>query len=177
MIEEQMADWTDQVAIVTGSSWGIGRAIGRALAARGAAICINYVGRTAEAEAAAGEIAATGGRVIAIQADVADADAVARMVVRTEAELGPVSILVNNAGVSSRATLESYDPAAMARMRRVNVDGVIHTIRAIAPDMEKRGYSRIVNIGSNAAIGTALPGTTFYAATKAEVLIHVDRQS
>ena len=153
-----MADWTDQVAIVTGSSRGIGRAIARALAERGAAICINYATRTAEAEAAAAEIAATGGRVIAIQADVADADAVARMVARTEAELGPVSILVNNASVSSPATLESYDPAAMARMRRVNVDGVIHTIRAVAPGMQERGYGRIVNIASNVAIGTALPG-------------------
>jgi 3-oxoacyl-[acyl-carrier protein] reductase len=167
MIEEQMADWTDQVAIVTGSS----RGIGRSLAARGAAICINYATRAAEAEAAAAEIAAAGGRVIAVQADVADADAVARMVVRTEAELGPVSILVNNAGASLPATLESYDPAAMARMRRVNVDGVIHTIRAAAPGMQERGYGRIVSIASNEAIGTALPGTTFYAATKAEVLI------
>jgi NAD(P)-dependent dehydrogenase (short-subunit alcohol dehydrogenase family) len=93
------------------------------------------------------------------------------VVARTEAELGPVSILVNNAGVSSPATLDSYDPAAMARMRRVNVDGVIHTIRAVAPGMQERGYGRIVNIASNAAIGTALPATTFYAATKAEVLI------
>jgi 3-oxoacyl-[acyl-carrier protein] reductase len=171
MIEKRMAGWTDQVAIVTGSSRGIGRAIARALASRGAAICINYATRASEAQAAAAEIAAAGGHVIAIQADVADADAVARMVVRTEAELGPVSILVNNAGVSSPATLESYDPAAMARMRRVNVDGVIHTIRAVAPGMKERGYGRIVNIASNAAIGTALPGTTFYAATKAEVLI------
>jgi 3-oxoacyl-[acyl-carrier protein] reductase len=89
----------------------------------GAAICINFASGTAESEAAAGEIAAAGGRVIAIQADVADADAVARMVARTEAELGPVSIPVNNAGTSLPATLESYDPAAMARMRRVNVDG------------------------------------------------------
>ena len=144
-----MADWTDQVAIVTGSSRGIGRAIARALAARSAAICINYATRTAEAEAVVGEIAATGGRVIAIQADVADAEAVARMVVRTESELGPVSILVNNAGVSSPATLESYDPAAMARMRRVNVDGVIHTIRAVAPGMQERGYGRIVDIASS----------------------------
>jgi 3-oxoacyl-[acyl-carrier protein] reductase len=127
------------------------------MAARGAAVCINYATRTAEAEAAVTEIAATGGRVIAIQADVADADAVARMVVRTEAELGVVSILVNNAGVSSPATLESYDPAAMARMRRVNVDGVIHAIRAVAPGMQERGYGRIVNIASNAAIGAALP--------------------
>jgi len=166
-----MTDWTDQVAIVTGSSRGIGRAIARALAARGAAICINYATRAAEAEAAASEIAATGGRVIAIQADIADADAVTAMVRRAEAALGPVSILVNNAGLSIPATLESYDPVAMARMRRVNVDGMIHTIRTVAPGMQERGYGRIVNIASNAAIGTALPGTTFYAATKAEVLI------
>jgi 3-oxoacyl-[acyl-carrier protein] reductase len=78
---------------------------------------------------------------------------------------------VNNAGVSSPGTLETYDPAAMERMRRVNVDGVIHTIHAVASGMQRRGYGRIVNIASNAAIGTALPGTTFYAATKAEVLI------
>ena len=93
------------------------------------------------------------------------------MVTRAEAELGPISILVDNAGASAPATLESYDPAAMAHMRHVNVDGVIHTIRAVAPGMKERGYGRIVNIASNAAIGTALPGTTFYAATKAEVLI------
>jgi len=59
----------------------------------------------------------------------------------------------------------------MARMRQVNVDGVIHTIRAVATGMKDRAYGRIANITSNAAIGTALPGTTFYAATKAEVLI------
>jgi 3-oxoacyl-[acyl-carrier protein] reductase len=167
-----MADWTDQVAIVTGSSRGIGQAVARVLAARGAAICIHYASRAAEAEAAAGEIAAAGGRAITIQADVADADAVARMVARTEAELGPVSILVTNAGVSSPAPLESYDPAAMTRMRRVNVDGVIHRVGAVASGMQERGYGLIViNIASNAAIGTALPGTRFYAATKAEVLI------
>jgi NADP-dependent 3-hydroxy acid dehydrogenase YdfG len=84
-------------------------------------------------------------------------DAVARMVARAEAELGPISILVNNAGTSAPATLESYDPAAMARMRQVNVDGVIHTIRAVATGMKDRAYGRIVNITSNAAIGTALP--------------------
>jgi 3-oxoacyl-[acyl-carrier protein] reductase len=74
-----MADWTDQVAIVTGSSRGIGRAIARVLAARGAAVCINYSNGAAAAETPAGEIAAAGGRVITMQADVADAEAVARM--------------------------------------------------------------------------------------------------
>jgi 3-oxoacyl-[acyl-carrier protein] reductase len=89
--EEPMTDWRDQVAIVTGSSRGIGRAIARALAARGAAVCINYANSAADAETAADEIASAGGRAIVIQADVADADAVTRMVIRTEAELGPVS--------------------------------------------------------------------------------------
>ena len=56
-------------------------------------------------------------------------------------------------------------------MRQVNVDGVIHLIRAVVPEMQRRRYGRIINIASNAAIGTALPGTTFYAATKAELLI------
>ena len=117
-----MTAWTDQIAIVTGSSRGIGRAIARTLAARGAAVCINYTTRAAEAEAAADEIAATGGRVIAVQADVADVDAVARMVARTEAELGPVSTLVNNAGTYSLATLESYDPAGQRGSARLDCD-------------------------------------------------------
>jgi 3-oxoacyl-[acyl-carrier protein] reductase len=163
--------WTGQVAIVTGASRGIGRAIACRLATHGAAICVNYATRKDEAAAVVAEIARAGGKAIAVQADVADAGAVARMTTCAETELGPVSILVNNAGVSVTATLETYDPVAMERMRRINVDGVIHTVRAVAAGMRQRGYGRIINIASNAAIGTALPGSTFYAATKAEVLI------
>ncbi len=77
---------------------------------------------------------------------------------------------MNNAGISTPATLKSY-VTALERMRAVNVNGVIHTVRAVMPEMKARGYGRIVNIASNAAIGTALPATTFYAATKAEVSI------
>src|SRR5260370_40476144 len=110
MIEGQMMDWTDQVAIVTGSSRGIERAIARALAARGAAICINYAGRTAEAEAAAAEIAAAGGGVIKIQADIADGATGAPRGRGTRAELGSVSILLNNAGASFTGNLGEVRP-------------------------------------------------------------------
>ena len=159
--------WDGQVALVTGASRGIGAAVARRLASLGASVAVNYAVRRAEAEALAGEL---GHAAMAVGADVGDAEAVADMVAAVTARLGPVSVLVNNAGSAVPGTLETYDPAAMARMRRVNVDGVIHCVRAVAPGMAARGYGRIVNVASNAAIGTALAGTTFYAATKAEVL-------
>jgi 3-oxoacyl-[acyl-carrier protein] reductase len=124
-----------------------------------------------EAEAAVAEITTAGGRAIAMAADVADSAAVEAMVARAEAELGPVTILVNNAGVSWRGTLETYDREQVARMHQVNVDGVIHATRAVMRSMRAQRYGRIVNMASIAAIGTALSGNAFYAATKAEVVI------
>jgi len=96
-------DWNGQVAVVTGGSRGIGAAICRRLAARGAAVGINYVARSTEAEALRAEIVAAGGRAALLQADVADPAAVAAMFAEAERKLGPVSILVNNAGVSAPA--------------------------------------------------------------------------
>ncbi|MBO0689879.1 MAG: glucose 1-dehydrogenase [Candidatus Dormibacteraeota bacterium] len=161
--------WEGQVAIVTGGSRGIGRAIVRRLGAAGAAVGVNYATQAEEAEASAGDVREAGGRAVAVQADVGDAGEVERLVSQVEAELGPVTILVNNAGLSLQAKLEDYDPEAMARMRRTNVDGVIHTTRAVAPGMRARGYGRIVNVTSIAAHGTRLPGNAFYGASKAEV--------
>ena len=106
---------------------------------------------------------------------MSDAEQVEQLVRATETELGQPTILVNNAGISVPVTLDTYDEAALERMRRINVNGVINAIRAVRPGMQAQGYGRIVNIASNAAIGTALPGTTFYAATKAEVLILTKR--
>jgi NAD(P)-dependent dehydrogenase (short-subunit alcohol dehydrogenase family) len=160
-----------QVAIVTGGSRGIGRAISTRLAADGAAICVNYTAQPEPAEALVAELRAMGTSAIAVRADVSDPAQAEPLIAQAESQLGPLTILVNNAGISAPATLETYDEAALDRMRRINVNGVINTIRAAMPGMKARGYGRIVNIASNAAIGTALPGTTFYAASKAEVLI------
>jgi 3-oxoacyl-[acyl-carrier protein] reductase len=131
-------------------------------------VCVSYVVRAEAAEAVVAEIATAGGRAIAVAADVADSAAVPAMVTRAEAELGPVTILMNNAGVAWQGTLDTYDREQVARMRQVNVDGVIHATRAVMASIRARRYGRIVNLASMAAIGTALSGNAFYVATKAE---------
>jgi NAD(P)-dependent dehydrogenase (short-subunit alcohol dehydrogenase family) len=163
-----MMEWRDQVAVVTGGARGRGRATAWPLAQRGAAVCVSYAKHREAAEALIAAIAAAGGRAIAVAADVADVAAVEAMVARTEAELGPVTILVNNAGLACRGTL---DREQVARMRQVNVEDMIHTTRAVMESMRARRYGRTVNVSSIAAIGTALAGNAFYAATKAEVVI------
>ena len=105
-----MATWRDQVALVTGGGRGIGRAIARRLARREhRSASTTSQGRMPRSSLVA-DINANGGRAIAVAADVADDAAVEGMVDRVSAAFGPVTILVNNAGVSYKATLESYDP-------------------------------------------------------------------
>jgi len=159
-----------QTALVTGASRGLGRAIAVRLAREGAAVCVNFLTSEADADRVVDEIRGAGGRAVAVRTDVGDPAAVRRMVERVEAELSPISILVNNAGLSVRGTLETFESADLERMRRTNVDGLIHMTRAVIPGMRERRYGRIVNITSIAAHGTSLPGTTFYAATKAAVI-------
>lgn len=167
--------WNQQVALVTGGARGIGRAIALRLARAGAAVGVNYLASAAAAEAVVEEIRSAGGRAVALAGDVADVAAVVAMIGRIDAELGGVTILVNNAGVAYPASLDDYDRERMLRMRAVNADGVIHTTRAVASGMRARGYGRIVNVSSIAAFGTALPNNAFYAATKAEVNILTKR--
>jgi 3-oxoacyl-[acyl-carrier protein] reductase len=107
-------EWRNQVAVVTGGSRGIGRATVRLLAQRGAAVCVNYAVNADAAEALVAEITTAGGRAIAVVADVADSAATEAMVAHTEAKLGPVTILVNNAGVSWQGTLDTYDREQVA---------------------------------------------------------------
>ncbi|HQT80119.1 MAG TPA: glucose 1-dehydrogenase [Rhodopila sp.] len=170
-----MATWRDQVALVTGGGRGIGRAIARRLAREGASVCVNYLSRADAAESLVADIRANGGRAIAVAADVADDAAVEGMVDRVNAAFGAVTVLVNNAGVVHKATLDNYDSEKLEQMRQVNVNGMVHTTRAVMTDMRRQKYGRIVNITSIAALGTALADNTFYAATKAEAHILTKR--
>lgn len=158
-----------QTALVTGASRGLGRAIAARLAAEGAAVGVNYRTRADEATSLVQEIEAAGGRAFAVCADVGDPALIEPLFAAVEKELGPISVLVNNAGLAYRAMLDEFDGAQMERMRRTNVDGLIQVTRIGAKGMRERGYGRIVNMSSIAGHGTALPGNAFYAATKAAV--------
>jgi 3-oxoacyl-[acyl-carrier protein] reductase len=165
------ADLGGRTALVTGASRGLGRAIALRLAAAGAAVAVNYRERAEAAEAVVREIEAQGGRALAVQADIADGAGVREMVARVTSALGAVDILVNNAGVSHRGDLGDADDAQIEEMRRINVDGVVAVTRAVVDGMKARRFGRIVNVASIAALGTAMAGTTFYAATKAAVVV------
>lgn len=156
-------------ALVTGASRGIGRAIALRLALDGISVAVNYRTQAEAANAVVETICNAGGRAAALQADTGDPEQVKQLFEQAESRLGPISILVNNAGILHRGSIDEYDPAAMAAMNRTNVDGVIHCTRAAAPSMRQRREGAIVNISSIAAHGTAAPGTTWYAATKAAV--------
>src|SRR5262245_2204712 len=170
-VKGNMMRGRNRVAVVTGSARGLGRATARLLAQRGAAVCVNYPVHADAAEALVAEIATAGGRAIAVAGDVSDSAAVEAMVARTEAELGLVTILLNNAGVAWQGTLDTYDREQVARMRQVNVDGVLHATRAVMGSRRARRYGRVVDVAPLAAVGSALPDHGFYAATKAEVVM------
>lgn len=138
----------DKIALVTGSSRGIGRAVARRLAAEGYAVCVNYRERQDCALSLVAEIAAAGGRAMAVQADVSRRVQVDEMVRRVEGELGPVSLLVNNAGVAGQALFQDITDALWHRYFSVNVDGAFHTIQAVLPHMLHEHAGCIVNISS-----------------------------
>jgi NAD(P)-dependent dehydrogenase (short-subunit alcohol dehydrogenase family) len=161
---------TPRVALVTGSSRGIGRAIALRLAQDGAAVAINYRERRDQAEEVAGAITKQGGKAVAIGADLAVAADCTRLVDSARQALGPIDILVNNAGIFRKGDLADFDYSQMEGMRNVNVDGLVRVTRAAVGDMKTRRWGRIVNIASVAGIGMSTQGTTFYSATKAAVI-------
>ena len=135
-------------AFVTGGSRGIGRAVVRRLAAEGFAVGIDYLQAKEAAEALAAEICAAGGRALAVQADVSDQDAVTAAIGQVEAAFGPITCLVNNAGIAEQHQFQDIDSTFWHRIFAVNVDGAYHTIQAVLPGMIHRKAGTIVNISS-----------------------------
>lgn len=135
-------------ALVTGASRGIGRAIAAVLAREGWPVCVNYLERRDAAESLVRELRARGFAAMAAQADVADREAVDACVRAASEELGPVELVVNNAGISHQGLFQDTDDAAWDRLLAVNLTGPRNAIRAVLPHMlsEKRGS--IVNISS-----------------------------
>jgi 3-oxoacyl-[acyl-carrier protein] reductase len=159
-------DLTGRVALVTGASRGIGRAIALALAGAGADVVVNCRERVRSAEEAAEAVRARGRRALAIAADVSDAGAVERMVRSAEAGLGPVDVLVNNAGVAIPRDLDELTEEEFDRTLAVNLKGAFLCTRAVLPGMRARRWGRVVNISSRAARGAGVIGP-HYNASKA----------
>ena len=157
-----------KVAIVTGSSRGIGAAIARRLAADGLAIVVNYAGRVADAEKVVQEIEAAGGKAAAIKADVSVPAEVAALFDQTEKLFGGIDIIVNNAGIiqPGLVPLAETDDSLFDRLLAINLKGTFNTLRLAAKRLRSGG--RIVNF-STSVVGTAIPGYSIYAATKAAV--------
>lgn len=166
-----------RVAVITGASRGIGRASALRLAREGARILVNYRQERAKADEIVQEIERSGGVALAFQADVGDRDAVAKMVEKALGEFGRVDILVNNAGVAVRGgSLLDFKEEAFDQMAQVNVKGLLHCTKAVAPHMMEKRYGKIVNIASVAGLGTsALPGNLLYSSTKAAVIVLTKR--
>ena len=137
-----------KVALITGSSRGIGRACAETLSEAGWAVCINCIERTDLAAALCESLRQKGRETIWVQADVADAEAVRAMVERTERELGPVSLLVNNAGIARQQQFQDIDRATWDRVFAVNLGGCYNTIQAVLPHMLHEHAGCIVNMSS-----------------------------
>lgn len=167
-----MSKANGKVAIVTGSSRGIGAAIAERLAADGFTVVINYAGGAIEAEALAGKIEHAGGRAITAKADVSDGAAVSRMFDMAEAAFGGVDVLINNAGIMRLASLADSDDALFDSQFAINLKGTFNTLREASRRLRNGG--RIVNLSSSQ---TSLLHPTYgvYAATKAsvEAMTHV----
>jgi NAD(P)-dependent dehydrogenase (short-subunit alcohol dehydrogenase family) len=158
-----------KVALVTGAARDIGREIALTLGREGMAVAVNYAKSREAAEATAEEIRVAGGRALAVAADVADAAAVRAMVARVTEALGPIHLLVNNAGLVDRKFFLQTRPEEWRPQIDVGLYGVLHCCHAVAPGMVERKGGRIVNIaGDSARVGQAQLSVT--AAARGGVL-------
>jgi NAD(P)-dependent dehydrogenase (short-subunit alcohol dehydrogenase family) len=165
---EIMSELTDRRALVTGGSRGIGAAVAIALAEQGADVAITYLHSTNEAAQVVKQIETAGRHGLAIQADAADAEAVAAAVDRAATELGGLDIVVNNAGVGAVGLLADVPIADLDRVLAVNVRAVYVAAQAAAARLTDGG--RMIHIGSCIAARNAGPGMTLYAMSKSALV-------
>ncbi|MEM5331668.1 SDR family NAD(P)-dependent oxidoreductase [Paraburkholderia sp. JHI2823] len=161
-----LPDLNNRVALVTGGSRGIGRAIAVALASAGAAVAVNYRQRADEAAQVVTLIQGAGGRALAVRADVSAADEVARMVAEVEGGLGAIDVLVNNAGTGTFRDIDVLTEAEFDHTLAVNLKSAFLCTQAVLPGMRARRWGRIVNLSSVAARGAGAVGV-HYNASKA----------
>ncbi|MCA0969175.1 3-oxoacyl-[acyl-carrier-protein] reductase [Halobacillus litoralis] len=159
----------DQVALVTGASRGIGRAIALELAAKGAKVAVNYAGSEDKAEAVVQEILEQGGQAIKIQANVSSEDDVKRMVKSVVDEFGRLDILVNNAGITKDNLLMRMKEEEFDSVIDTNLKGVFLCTKGVTRQMMKQKYGRIVNVASIVGV-SGNPGQANYVAAKAGVI-------
>lgn len=144
-----MTTLKNKVALVTGSTSGIGLGIAHVLAADGYHIILNGFGDAAEIEKTRAEIESKFGvKCLFIGADVTDYNSVAAMVSEAEAKLGSVDVIINNAGIQFVSNVHEFPLDQWDKVVSINLTGVFYGIRAVLPGMQKRGYGRIINIAS-----------------------------
>jgi 3-oxoacyl-[acyl-carrier protein] reductase len=158
----------EQVALVTGGSRGIGRAIVKAFCAEGAKVAFVFRGRQEAADSLVAEVAQAGGSALALQGDVGSTEDAQRCVERVEKEWGRLDVLVNNAGIIRDDLFVRLEPEAWEEVLRTNLGGTYNFCRAVAYPMMKQRRGRIINISSVAA-EHANPGQTNYAASKGAI--------
>lgn len=155
-----------RVALLTGASGGIGQALGRRLAAEGARVALGYGAHGAPAKDLAAEIIATGGQAVPLQADLRSAEAPARLVAAAEDKLGPVDVLVSNAGLGRRQSFEEIAGDDFDDMIAVNLRSPFLLAQCVVPGMRERGFGRILFM-SSVAVFTGGSVGPHYAASKA----------
>ena len=158
-----------RIALVTGASRGIGRATAIKLAGEGADVAVHYVRSAKPAEEVCEEVRTLGRRAIALQADIADRVAVNEMVAQATAALGPIELLVNNAGDVGNIDFDQLTPEHWDRIIAINLTGPFNVIWAVKEGMVQQKFGRIVNVSSIAALAPR-PNQFAYAAAKAGVI-------